>query len=284
MTRIFAMQGRSISRAAIPRRRLMFAGWTIAAVSLLVVACHWMDSNLLHSAWLSGHVLAASVIFLAAFRVRKFFPSVSWFGSASGWMQLHAWTGIAAMVIFGTHLSWQVPNGMFERLLATSFLLTGFSGIYGLIATRLIPRKLANIPRQVVYEQIPAFRHELAIRANQIVAACPGTTLARYYVNHVAAFMQLPRPVAFVVAPSARGCRKVLAGIRSLDRYLTEEERTTSRDLMQIVREKDDLDYHRAMQGRLKWWLVIHLTLTGNLLIIGTLHTVMVYAFSGGGP
>jgi len=280
----FARDGQPLRRSAIPRRRFAFACWSIAAVLFIVFACQWLESQLIHSSWISGPLLGILVLFLAAFRLRKHFPSAGWLGSASTWMQLHAWSGIAALAIFGLHVSWAVPTGVFERILATSFLLTGFSGVYGLIATRLIPSRLTNIPHQVIYEQIPTLRHELAIRANQLLARCQGTTLARYYVNHVAAFMYLPRPAVFALAPSARGCRKVIAGIRSLDRYLTESERATSRELMQIVREKDDLDYHRTMQGRLKWWIVIHLMLTGTLLVLGSLHTVMVYAFSGGSP
>lgn len=273
---------RSISRNGFRSRRAWSAVVTATLVLVVAIATRWLDQGLGHGSWLSGQVLAAIVLFLAAFRVRKLLPGVAWLGTASFWMQLHAWSGIAALALFGLHIGWSWPNGVFERCLAVSFLLTGASGLYGLAITRLLPRRLASVAQQVVYERIPALRAELATRSWQIAGQASGTTLARHYVNHVAAFFQLPRPVGFRLAPSARQCKRIVAGIRDLDRYLSEPERAASRELMQVVREKDDLDYHRAIQGRLKWWLVGHLALTGVLLTLGTLHIIMVLAFAGG--
>ncbi len=273
---------RPISRGGFWARR----GWSALATTGLVAACvlgtRWLDQRLGHGSWLSGQVLGAVVVFLAGFRLRKLFPGVAWLGTASCWMQLHAWCGIAALVLFGLHVGWSWPNGMFERLLAVSFLLTGASGVYGLVISRLLPGRLSSVAQQVVYEHVPLLRARLAAKSWQIAGQGSGTTLARHYVNHVAAFFQLPRSMAFQLAPSARQCKRIVAGIRALDRYLTEPERTASRELMQVVREKDDLDYHRAIQGRLKWWLVGHLALTGVLLVLATLHVVMVVAFAGG--
>lgn len=273
----------TIRRGAIAGRRRGALTVTALLVTAVVVVCGWMESRLVHAAWISGHVLAVLVVFLAAFGLRKRFPSVGWMGTASTWMQWHAWSGIGALVIFGLHIGWRIPTGWFEQVLAVVFLMTGGSGILGLIATRLIPRRLSSIPRQVFYEQIPLLRQELALRANALVAECPGTTLARHYVNHVAAFLHLPRPVLFAVAPSARSCKRLIADLRGLDRYLSAGERETSRGLMQIIREKDDLDYHRAMQGRLKWWVVGHIALTAVLVLLTLLHTGLVYTFDGSG-
>jgi hypothetical protein len=272
----------SVSRSGFLSRRVRSAVAATGFVVAVVLATRWLDSRLGHGSWLSGQVLAGVVLFLAAFRARKLFPGVSWLGTASFWMQLHAWCGIAALVLFGLHVGWSWPNGVFERCLALSFLLTGASGVYGLVITRLLPRRLASLAQQAAFEQIPRLRAELAAKSWQIAGPGSGTTLARHYVNHVAAFFQLPRSLAFQLAPSARQCKRIVAGIRALDRYLTEPERAASRELMQIVREKDDLDYHRAIQGRLKWWLVGHLALTAVLLVLAGLHVAIVVAFAGG--
>ncbi len=271
-----------VRRREIPRRRIRSFALTTVAVAAVILVCRWMDGRLVRADFVSGQILAGLVLFLAAFRMRKMFLGVAWLGTASAWMQLHAWSGIAALAIFGLHVGWKIPDGLFERALAITFMLTGTSGLLGLWMTRLIPRRLTQLREQVIYERIPAARRHLAIRANALVRECPGTTLARHYVNSVAAFLHLPRPVGFGLAPSSRGCRKVVSGIRGLDRYLSDAERVVSGQLMQIVREKDDLDYHRAMQGRLKWWIVAHLTLTGALLVLGTVHVALVYFFAGG--
>lgn len=273
-----------LSRRGFLRRRIRFGAVAAVLTLLLLLICQWQENRLVRSAWTSGHVLLGGVVFLAAFRLRKMFPAFAALGTASWWMQLHAWTGIAMLVVFGAHVGWRLPSGPLESVLAAVFLATGASGLYGLAITRLLPTRLTGIPQQVQYHQIPTLRQQLAVRANQLVTQCTGTTLARHYVNHVAAFLHLPRPAGFLLVPSARGCKAVVSGLRGLDRYLSESERLASRELMQLVREKDDLDYHRVMQGRLKWWVAIHLALTVMLLVFAAWHVLLVYAFDGSGP
>ena len=70
--------------------------------------------------------------------------------------------------------------------------------------------------------------------------------------------------------------------LEDLRRYLNEQERATLEKLAQLVREKDGLDYHRAVQTTLKLWLFVHVPLTYGLMIFSLLHVVLVFAFSGG--
>ena len=70
--------------------------------------------------------------------------------------------------------------------------------------------------------------------------------------------------------------------IGELDRYLSRPGRETGRQLARLVREKDDLDYHRALQGRLKLWLFVHIGLTYGLLFAAILHGVLAHSFGGG--
>ena len=49
-----------------------------------------------------------------------------------------------------------------------------------------------------------------------------------------------------------------------------------------MVRKKDDLDYHTAMQGRLKMWLFVHIAMTWSLLIFSVVHGVLAHAYGGG--
>jgi peptidoglycan biosynthesis protein MviN/MurJ (putative lipid II flippase) len=52
--------------------------------------------------------------------------------------------------------------------------------------------------------------------------------------------------------------------------------------LAQLVRQKDGLDYHRALQLALRLWLFIHIPLTYGLMVFTVLHVVLVFGFSGG--
>ena len=67
-----------------------------------------------------------------------------------------------------------------------------------------------------------------------------------------------------------------------MNRYLPEDGRESSKQLIELVSKKDDLDYHLAMQGRLKIWLFVHIATTYSMLIFAAFHTVLVHAFHGG--
>jgi hypothetical protein len=70
--------------------------------------------------------------------------------------------------------------------------------------------------------------------------------------------------------------------LEDLRRYLNEQERATLEKLAQLVRQKDGLDYHHAVQTTLKLWLFVHVPLTYGLMIFSLMHIVLVFAFSGG--
>ena len=67
-----------------------------------------------------------------------------------------------------------------------------------------------------------------------------------------------------------------------MDRYLNEKERVHAEKLRLLIEQKDELDYHYALQATLKGWLFIHVPLTYGMLVLITIHLVVVYAFSGG--
>ena len=65
-------------------------------------------------------------------------------------------------------------------------------------------------------------------------------------------------------------------------RFLNREEREVMKQIAELVRRKDTLDYHHSLQLTLKLWLFVHIPLTYSLLIFSLVHIVLVYAFSGG--
>ena len=60
------------------------------------------------------------------------------------------------------------------------------------------------------------------------------------------------------------------------------KERESLERLSDLVCQKDDLDYHHALQATLKGWLFVHIPLTYSLWILVVLHLVLAYAFTGG--
>jgi hypothetical protein len=275
--------------ATIPRTQIRDRRWRlllVAAPSAAVIAIiiRILDDNLYHSTFFSGYLLATAILFLAGFNVVKRLYFLSFLGTASIWMQLHIYVGLLSGAIFGVHIGWEIPNGQFEGLLAFLFVSTFASGVYGLIISRLLPRKLAALRTQIIFEQIPVRRGSLVAKAQAVIDQIPNRndTLKRFYINRVAAFLVLPRSIRFFLTPSARESRQLIDDLISMDRYLSIDDRESARQLMQIIREKDDLDYHWAIQSRLKYWLFVHLALTYSLLICGALHGVLAHAFGGG--
>ena len=157
---------------------------------------------------------------------------------------------------------------------------------YGLYVTRILPKRLTAVNEEIIFERIPAFRQKLAAQARVIaLEACETSeVLAKFYSNRLIHFFERPRSLAYMVSPSGGKRRQLVGEIEALDRFLGDEQRTASRKLAGLVRQKDDLDFHRAIQGRLKIWLFAHIGVTYSLLIVAVVHGVMAHAFSGATP
>lgn len=268
----------------LTRRRVRNISLTVLAVAALSAIVMWMDRSLLHSSFFTGYVLIGSLFLLAAFGMRKRLPMISGIGTAAFWMQMHIYVGFASFAVFAMHIAFRVPDGMLESVLAMLYCFVFFSGLYGIWATRTIPRKLTSVGEEVIFERIPAFKRKLARRAQTIVMeSCESTpVLANFYVNRLSKFFECPRGLAYLLVPSGRTRRQLIAEIEELDRFLAQSDRGTSRELAIMVRRKDDLDYHTAMQGRLKLWLFLHISMTWSLLIFSVVHGFLAHAYSGG--
>ena len=266
------------------RRRLRNISLTVLIVAVLAVVVAWMDRSLLHSSFFTGYVLIGSLFLLAAFGMRKRLPMISGIGSAAFWMQMHIYVGFGSFAVFAMHVAFRVPDGVFESILALLYCVVFFSGLYGLWASRTIPRKLTSVGEEVIFERIPAFKRHLARRAQTMVMeSCENTpVLANFYVNRLSRFFERRRGLAYLLMPTGRTRRQLIAEIEELDRFLAHDDRRISRELAIMVRKKDDLDYHTAMQGRLKMWLFVHIAMTWSLLIFSVVHGVLAHAYGGG--
>lgn len=266
------------------RRRVRNVALTVLVVALLYGVVVWMERSLLHSSFFTGYVLIGSLFLLAAFGMRKRIPMIAGIGTASFWMQMHIYVGLGSFALFAMHVGLRIPDGMFESTLAVLYFVVFFSGLYGIWATRTIPRKLTSVGEEVIFERIPMFKRNLARRAHTVVMeSCESTpVLARFYANRLSKFFECRRGLAYMLVPSGRTRRQLIAEIEELDRFLAQKDRHISRELAIMVRKKDDLDYHSAMQGRLKMWLFVHIAITYSLLIFSVVHGILAHAYGGG--
>lgn len=270
-------------QANFTRRRLRNSLLCLTTIVLIAIAVYSMNQSLRHSSFLTGYLLMASFLVLTALGMRKRLSFIPQLGSAGFWVQLHIYVGLTAFALFGFHIGWHVPNGIFEITLALLFLIVGGSGIYGLAITRIYPKRLTSLGGEVIFERIPVIRSEIASEARSLVLESSQSTdvIGKFYVNHLAAFLEKPRSWAYWLMPNGRLKRQLVADIGDLDRYLASDQRQISRQLCQIVEQRDQLDYHHALQSRLKAWLFVHIGFTYSLLLFSIFHMILAHAFTG---
>jgi len=257
-----------------------------AAASVLAVSAHLRYRNTVtHWYHITGWVLLGVMLAVAGYNARKKLPFLP-LASSEAWLQFHIYAGLLTGTLFLVHIHFRVPTGGFEGVLAWLYALVMVSGFFGLAITRVFPRRMTTHGGEVVFEQIPALRHQAASEAEALalasVAAGSATTIADFYEKRLRAFFSAPANYWLHLLESRRPLNSVLDEINDLRRYLNDAERATLDQLEALARRKDGLDYHHALQSMLKLWLFVHLPFTYSLLLFTAAHVVIVYAFSGG--
>jgi len=266
----------------ILRRRIRNTLATLVIVVLLGLILSAQEASLQRSAFTSGYILLPAVLFLASYNLRKKLPFLP-LGNSSSWMQLHIYIGWGTIAIFLMHVGFRLPSGRLECMLATLYSIVAGSGIYGLYMTRTIPRKLTAIRQEVIFEQIPAIRRQVSVQARALVLASSSDSplFAEMYQNRLSRFFETPRSPWYYLHPNGQLRRKLIAELEDMNRYLSQSQRAVSQQLAALVYRKDDVDYHHALQGRLKVWLFAHVGFTYSLVAVSLLHAVLAHAFHG---
>lgn len=279
-------RNRKKRRRRLDARRIGFCLITLVCVVLLALFVYLQNQALRHDSFTTGYVLLVSVLFLAAFNLRKTLSFLPVFGSTSFWMQLHIYVGFSTFAMFGMHLAWRFPSGLFDWFLAGIYTTVALSGVYGLYMTKFYPARLSSIDEEVIFERIPMLRQSISAHARSLVVQACDTSdvLAKFYLNQLASYFDRPRNLAYLIRPNARKRRQLVGEIDNLNRYLSDPHRSLGKQLSAMVKQRDDLDYHFALQGRLKIWLFVHVGLTYSLIAVALLHAVLAHAFHGSLP
>ncbi len=234
-------------------------------------------------AFLTGWALLAGMFVLTIYNVRKKLPFLP-LGKSETWLQIHIYLGFFTTLLFLIHLNFRPPQGWLEILLAWLFVLVSGSGMVGLFFSRVLPRRLATRGGEVIFEKIPALRQALKTAAESLALGpeAKSEVIAEFYTRRLAPFFSGPKNFWKHLAESRREVNELLAELTDLRRFADDTEKSKLEQLIALVRQKDGLDYHRALQLALKLWLFVHIPLTYGLLIFTALHIVLVFGFSGG--
>jgi hypothetical protein len=267
------------------RRRIRNASTLLLVTAGIVGWAYARERELGSSAFATGYMLLAAVLFLALYNVRKKLPFLP-LGSAAAWLQWHLYVGMGTVGVFGLHAGVSWPRGALDAVLAAVYLLTVASGLVGLYFTRAIPAQLARLGDEIIYERIPAFRRQVRQQVGEVVlesvAASGATTLADFYTGRLYDYFGRPRGWHYFVRPTTARRRALMREMHDLRRYLSEPEQAGCERLFSLVRRKDDLDFHDARQRLLKLWLFAHIGLTYTLVLLALVHGLLAHAFHGG--
>jgi hypothetical protein len=265
------------------RRCRNFAIFAILA-ALVLVLDRLMATALRDAAPASGWLLLGMVVLLAAYNVRKKLPFLP-LGSSSSWLQLHIYVGLLAIVVFGAHVNWSRPGGVFDVVLASLFSLVCLSGVVGLIVSRVFALRMTGRGPEVFYERIARLRNRLRHEVEQLVLECLGVTdstaIHEFYTDRLQSFFAAPRNFFLHLLQSRRPRRALLAEIDAQRRFLNDAEQQFMQRIASRVETKDDLDFQHAHQSVLKYWLFVHIPLTYALLVFAVIHGMLVHAFRG---
>ena len=253
----------------------------LGAEALLIYLYH-DRSSAVHIASFWGWILLGVIIFLMLFGARKRLPTPP-LGSASLWLNLHLSIGMLSIAFYVLHTGVRVPNGKLEILLAGVFLSIVGSGIFGMILSTSFARRLHARGGEVIYEQIPAMRHDIAFQADNAalrsVEALDSSVVLDFHTSHLKPFFQKPMHFWAHLRDSRLPLATIERAIYSFQDCLDPDEVYVLDPLKELVERKDALDYHHALQKTLKAWLFIHVPLSLVLLILVGVHIVLVLAF-----
>src|SRR5687768_6756687 len=252
----------------------------LASVTVLAAHMRW-GAKLPKYAFISGWALLAVMTFLALYNGRKKIPFLP-AGKSEAWLQLHIYLGYFTVLLFAIHVNFRIPDGWFEGVLTILFAIVTISGCVGLFLTRVLPKRLTTRGGEVIFERIPGLRTRLREEAEKLVFAegIKSTTIAELYVRELSAFFAKPKYFWLHLVDSRAPLNAIVREIDEVRPFVAEQERPSLEKLAELVRRKDGLDYHFALQLALKIWLFVHLPITYALMIYSVVHLVVVFAFS----
>ena len=137
--------------------RMLGIFWGVALVIWLVVtALAWhVERSLGKASVVTGYALFAVILSLAFFKVRKRLLVLP-LGTVREWMLAHIVLGAVSIPLFFQHTGGLWPDGRYEQVLAIAFYVVTLSGIGGYVLQRLLPRRLADLEGEFIYERIPS--------------------------------------------------------------------------------------------------------------------------------
>ena len=271
----------SRSRVSLPL--LSFGAMAVAVFALVAWSAQRSWLVLGEPDIVTGYTLFALMLLLGFFNLRKRLSMVP-IGRASVWLAFHIAAGFLAIAMFWLHTGSLWPPGLYERILALLFYLVSMTGMVGYALSRALPRRLAQIEIEVIFERIPAELAEIREKVEALVLTCTqetgSDTVAKHHAGTLAWFFARPRYwISHVAGGDAAG--HWLRGPGSAARrYLSDAEKTYFDQIVELGALKCMIDRHYACQELLKKWLLVHVPLSMAVILVSVWHLILVNVYA----
>jgi hypothetical protein len=267
------------------RRRILWSILLLAASLTAGSAFSLWAGASTRVAYLTGWLLFGLMVVLTAYNWFKKIPYLP-LGRSEVWLEFHLYAGVFTGILFLMHVRGRWPTGWFEIVLTVLYTVVMVSGVVGIIISRGWPKRLTARGGEVPFERIPIVRRQLREQAEALalnsVAEAKSATIAEFYSRRLHPFFASPQNFLSHLVEVRLPLNSLLNDLNDLNRFLNESERKVAAQLVELVRQKDGLDYQHALQLTLRLWLFVHIPVTYSLMLWAIAHIVLVYGFSAG--
>lgn len=149
---------------------------------------------------------------------------------------------------------------------------------------RVFPKRLADTGSEVIYERIVDVIAAIREKNEAAILRCTDETgkdtLARHYVETLDWFFLQPRFSFNHLWGGRKGTSWIEHHFTVVRRYLNKTECDYLDELRNYALKKNQIDFHYAAQGILKFWLFVHIPLALAMLIFSLWHLLLVNVYA----
>lgn len=269
-------------------------GLLIATISAALLWLVWVYGNSLRDPrYLDGWLLTAGMSFQLYFHIAIKRASLSP-KSAKRWRKCHIFLGYLLIAIFISHSNFSFPDTGLEWMLWLDFVMVTVSGIFGTYLAWSVQVR-HGIDETIDHDRILTRRtelqqqvHDLVVRSEPASTMIPLPALPHdawirdLHIIHLQPFLSRRGNLIAHLIGSKRPLKRVTDEIEDLSRFVDAQAQEKLAAILNLVIEKDRLDFARVYLGLSKGWLFVHVPITYSLVVLTLLHVLVVYSYSSG--
>ncbi len=252
------------------------AGVAVVVVALILIQGFCADS-LVRTHFLTGWGLLLAIGVQADRRWRK----VRHAGASAEWLGGQGGLVLVAVMLFGMHLDFQIPDGWLDSVLAGMFVLLLASSVAAALLLRTLRKDTLECCADCSEAPHVAAHGEICREGVEISRALAAGGAGRESVGAALAdYFEGPRHFWGHLFASGQRLRTLLSQV---DALRGDADPSGARDLdrlLELVIASDRLDAQYAGRKAVRRWLLFHMSLIASVLTLGAMHGVLAHTHS----